>query len=282
MKKITTLHLTMLLFGVIFTQSACQTADKNNPSAAKSGAVTSVAANNLNDTIKITTLNYQKDSGCENESQSCAKINLRYFKAEGGHLGVADSINMQVHNVLISILLNTGIDSALLAQNKAAKTDIEEAARVFIKDYGNSSKLFGYEAISDTVFIEILPKHVSIGLSGYIHTGGPHGYDFVSLINLDRQTGRRLQPQDFIADEESLVKIAEVYFRKRRELTPDDSLSKSGYFWNNRLFLPTNMALRSDGLYLHYNPYEIAAYFMGSTEFMIPYSALGNSIKMEW
>lgn len=277
--------LLCLLFGLFFAM-ACQ------PSNDKSAVSNNIGAEDSKEAMKISVGHYQKDSGCPNDTVPCAKINLRYFKAEGGPSGVSDSVNMQVRRLLIGMLNSTLLDSSLLAQNKAAQKDVSEAAKLFIKDYEKTAAedakqgipTMGYEVLSDTMFIEVLPKFISMGISGSTYNGGAHPYGFVSLVTLDHQTGKQLKPNDFIADKAALLKIAEAKFKENRQLKPDEDLIEAGYFLdeNDKFFLPANMALRTNGLYLLYNPYEIAAYVEGIIDFTIPYKDLGNTVKMNW
>lgn len=272
---------------IIICLSACQSSDNSNKAPNSDSRGGSQAA------MKISVGSYHKDSGCPNDTVPCARIDLRYFKAEGGPAGVADSVNMRVRNLLLDVLNGAVIDTTLLVHNKAAKKDIGEAAKVLVKDYEKMKaeaeadtplSTLAYEIMCDTMFIEVLPKFIALGMSNSTYTGGAHPYGFVSLINLNHQTGELITPNDFVKDKKALLAVAEAKFRQNRQLKPNENLTDAGYFLgeDNAFFLPGNMALRSNGLQLLYNPYEIASYAEGIIDFTIPYEQLGNAIQTDW
>ena len=93
-------------------------------------------------------------------------------------------------------------------------------------------------------------------------------------FTFDPSTGRQLTLAEIVPDTNQVKLIAEEAFRQARELTPGESLSEAGFFWGEPFQLPENWALTADGLYFFYNPYEVAAYAMGITEFTIPRAKL--------
>ncbi len=58
------------------------------------------------------------------------------------------------------------------------------------------------------------------------------------------------------------------------EVTIDD------FFFGEGFQLPENFAIKKEGIFFYYNPYEAAPYALGTTEFIISYKDLKDIVKM--
>lgn len=126
------------------------------------------------------------------------------------------------------------------------------------------------------------PKVVSLRFSEDVFQGGAHGLSTVHYASFDPATGRRLGLADLVAPdgESRLVEMGERELRKMRELSPEQSLEEAGFtFEGNKFVLSQEIAVLEEGLAIHYNPYEIGPYVMGSTEIVIPRSELAPIAK---
>ena len=109
------------------------------------------------------------------------------------------------------------------------------------------------------------------------YTGGAHGNLYSSGININPETGERLELTDVVTD------INLVH-----DFASDDLSTKSDMLFNeyedtlNSLFEVPNVqwVLDSEGLVLMFNPYELAPYAAGVITVLIPYES--DLIKTEF
>jgi len=79
---------------------------------------------------------------------------------------------------------------------------------------------------------------------------------------------------------DELNKIAEKYFRKERELKPDEDLEQAGFWFKENIFsVNENFAIAETGLDFFFNDYEVTSHAAGPTLIEIPYSELKSIIK---
>ncbi len=72
-----------------------------------------------------------------------------------------------------------------------------------------------------------------------------------------------------------LTPIAEVYFRKARQLSPTADLKEAGFWFpDGRFKLNENFGLTDTALLFNFNMYEIAARSMGETRIAIPLTGI--------
>lgn len=216
----------------------------------------------------------------------CATISFLYFKAQGGHVGVADAINSQIYAMLAGgIPIDEPLDTAAFAHVDSARQELLHSCKAFLKLYEEDKEategfFAAYSASSDTDFVVQTPKVISMGhiLSSY--QGGAHPNSYMAIQNFRVADGTLLPPAAFIADKEALTILAEKKFRERQSIAPNADLSAEGYFLNEakQFFLPANIGVLKEGLLFHYNPYEIAPYAVGPIQFVVTYSELGNSV----
>lgn len=111
--------------------------------------------------------------------------------------------------------------------------------------------------------------------------GGAHPNNQVIIVNRDAETGLLLEMDDFLLDNarEKLMQKIETAFRNANNLSPDASLTKAGFWFEEGFKLPENYGLVEDGMLFYYNTYEVAPYAMGKTEFVIPYYELESIIR---
>jgi hypothetical protein len=139
---------------------------------------------------------------------------------------------------------------------------------------------------ADILFANASIVSIEIKSEGYI--GGAHGFSDRSLLVFSSSRGDRLTWEDLIARESIpiLSKIAEAEFRRVRGVAPGVELSEAGFTFPDPgdFDLPKNFAITSAGIQLHYNPYEVAPFSHGPTDFLIPMevaSALLNSATID-
>jgi len=78
----------------------------------------------------------------------------------------------------------------------------------------------------------------------------------------------------------SVNAAAEAAFRAARDLGPGDDLKAAGFwFEDGRFRLPDSFGLAPEGLLLRFDPYEVAPYALGETDFVVPRAALAGLVK---
>jgi hypothetical protein len=89
-----------------------------------------------------------------------------------------------------------------------------------------------------------------------------------------------LRFKDLIKDRTKLNKRVEQKFREINEIGPHDNLNEKGFFWDGKFQLPANIGLVPEGVQFFYNSYEIAAYAVGPTEFVLTWEELGDLLDL--
>lgn len=126
------------------------------------------------------------------------------------------------------------------------------------------------------------PKVVSLHLSEDVYQGGAHPLTTDHYASFDPATGRRLGLSDLVTPEGEalLVEIGERELRKVHQIPSEQSLEEAGFtFEGNKFALSQEIGVLAEGLVIHYNPYEIAAYALGPTKIIIPRSELAPLAK---
>ena len=115
---------------------------------------------------------------------------------------------------------------------------------------------------------------VSVKISNEGYIGGAHGFYDERLFSFDTTTGKALSWDDLVGQGSRypLLRVAEAEFRKVRNVSIRESLRDAGFEFPEGIefALSANFAITQEGIRLHYNPYEIAPYFMGPTDLVIP------------
>lgn len=223
---------------------------------------------------------------CDTTTNRGVDVVVSYFLL-GDSTGAARSINDSLRHLAMGSIIGW-LDSASVAQQPDARTDLDKAARLFAASYdsvaggmGNFNACWQLETKADTVFAS--PKVLSVRFETYAYTGGAHPNTNTAFYTFDRQTGHGLTLRDVVADTTALKTVVERAFRHKQDVSARVSLEDHGYFLRDgQFFLPANWALGRNGMLFYYNPYEIAAYVVGPIEVIIPYAQLNGILRKEW
>ena len=237
------------------------------------------------------TFSYQKEQqqfkkasdGCKSDSNECAIIEIDFpqFKEPG-------AVFKQINDSILHY-----IKTSLSPEDMGNVATLDDLGNRFIQDYNEYTAEAKTRAEEDdsepfitpwsietygTVTFES-PKLVSIELSTYSYTGGAHPNTTVTLLNYDTKTGKAITIKDLVKDQRKLVQLAEKKFRETHEIAPNASLNEQGFFWDGKFQLPQNIGLSGEGIWFFYNSYEIAAYAVGPTEFVLSWEELGDLVN---
>ena len=114
--------------------------------------------------------------------------------------------------------------------------------------------------------------------------GGAHGFHDESLFVFDGASGRALSWDEVIepTSRDIFERAAEAEFRRARSIPAGQTLPEAGFTFEGDVFtLPQNFAISDRGIVCHYNPYEIAPYVMGATDFTVPIEVVMPALRSD-
>lgn len=232
---------------------------------------------NVNE-LKYELVKYEKQSaGCDSlREDNCAKIKIEFPQiTEFENENVKNKINKSIENLFSSNDGSIMGDVDFNSQIESFISDYES----FIKEFPDAFQSWFIERTGEVKFNK--ENIFSIDYMEYSYTGGAHPNTFVTFKNFILTDGEEISLDKIIpADkQDELNKIAEVEFRKLKELAPDADLGQAGFwFENNQFSLNENFLIGDSSLVFYYNNYEITAYAFGPTELEIPYSKIKDLI----
>lgn len=247
-----TYHLQLCCLLALFVVSACQF-----------GTGTKKATNQ---TTKMDTLTYEyKDYVLYSDHvvQTTETTDTSYFAAS--------------YPVFPDSTVNQFVLAALLGNDT---TTIEGTAKTFISEFDEFFRSDPFPRVwtSEThaKVYRLTPTYLSLVIEASSYTGGAHGnyatifkhYDLTNHqpITFDQVVSKQYQNE--------LTAVAERYFRKQENLSPDQSLEEDYFFDDGRFSLPENFALERDSMLFLYTIYEIKPYVEGETKLRVPYSEI--------
>lgn len=143
--------------------------------------------------------------------------------------------------------------------------------------FNNEHILEGFSLLND--------KNIySYGISRYVFMGGAHGLSTLTYINFDMKTGRRITEDDlfltgFVSKLSEILKARIVeQSTEDKDIKPILNLESSDY-WIEAIKPNGNFYITDESINYVFNPYEIAPYYMGQTEVVIPFIRLSGLLK---
>ena len=218
------------------------------------------------------------EGDCASADGACARVDIVYPLAESAtHQQVVDAI----HQTAAEWLLGRPGDDA---RSASPDTVAAQFIATFLEFRRANPTLKPRWSLTREVRV-VLDTLDVVTLNGVQedYEGGPHGLTNAFWASFSLATGKRLGVNELVApaDTARFRALAEGTFRKAREFGPTASLADSGFFTESggRFTLPDNIGLTRDGLVLHYNQYEVAAYAAGPTTVTLPWSAVKELIR---
>lgn len=235
-------------------------------------------------TLKMETLD--KSSGpCETKEASCATIILEYPQVQAEN-GIDEATALKINAVIQEELIRT---IAAFNPTDSLQLKVEAAADQFLNDYVGFLRVAPDYTIPWTIETEgqVLLNNgqiLSVDLSTYSFTGGAHSNSSTSLLNFRFPEGLRFNALDVVTDRAALLQLAEAKFKEARELEANSDLGEEGFSFGNgttNFGFPENIGFTKEGLFFFYNAYEVAAYVVGPTDFLIPYAELDGILDQQ-
>ncbi|UZO82045.1 DUF3298 and DUF4163 domain-containing protein [Aquimarina sp. ERC-38] len=206
----------------------------------------------------------------------CATLDISIIRIFG--LENSEKINSKIEKHIINIL-----DT----DQKGAHQTVEEAMLAFNDMYVTmksqfSEELFTYEATVDCNVHYQSVDLLTVEMDHYLFTGGAHGYEGVSFIHFNPQTGQELSINELFKNPKKIAQLCEKAFRVQNHISSEKSINSTGFnFENDQFYLPENIAFEKDSLLLYYNTYEINPYVSSNTLLKVPLSQLKDQLKVD-
>ncbi|MBT8380632.1 MAG: DUF3298 and DUF4163 domain-containing protein [Ignavibacteria bacterium] len=231
------------------------------------------------DKVIVHLKNYDDSTGnCDSTySNNCAQIQIEFPQIEysQNHL-VEKKINNSIKNYVLQ---------PVFGENQPATA--EKLIENFLKEYetfkDDFPEAFQHWSLERIGEVRYNSSYVfSVEFSEYSYLGGAHPNTYVTFTNFDIKSGEKIRMDDLFKQNfnNELNRIAELKFRKLKELNETEDLGQAGFWFDdNRFYLNDNFIITNSSLIFYYNNYEITAYAFGPTELEIPYSRIKHLVK---
>ncbi len=112
-------------------------------------------------------------------------------------------------------------------------------------------------------------------------TGGAHGMERTSFLNIDLKEKRELLLEDIFIEDSSdaLIQLLWQQLMTDNKVSTREDLELMGYGLTGDLIPSENFYLDRKGVAFYYNVYEIAPYSMGPVEIRLSYDMVNNLLK---
>ena len=223
-------------------------------------------------TITFEYKDYEKKYGACINDTDCAEVRVHYPQLLDG----SDAVT-HINDAIVSSLMN---DDDAEMQYKS----FDEIADSLISQYKSVQKEFSeYHTAwfihKDIELTGIIQNYLSIKNEVTMYTGGANTYYNVNLSVIDLNSGKRQFLTQFIYKDRmnEFLKIGESHFRKIKNISENQTIKETGYwFENDKFYLPENFNISDSGFVFFYNLYEIAPRSEGYTELFIPKEELND------
>lgn len=211
------------------------------------------------------------------EDERCVRIRFVYPEVSSSKApAVAEKINTFILKSLLA-----GLQSESDDDDKPAPT-LEAFAQQFIDDYESDPNTYNSWYLDLAAGVDYSNRDLlSLTVAEEGYTGGAHSFSGARFYVLDLKKGNPVTlPQLLNAEYQTeLNVVGEKIFRAERGLPTGTSLEDEGFWFENNTFqLNDNFGVRQEGLVFLFNPYEVAPYAMGPTEFQIAYEDIKHLI----
>jgi hypothetical protein len=228
-----------------------------------------------------TTLFERTRGECKPETAPCGRLLLEYPVFSGGDDDeVRDTLNAVVRGMVLQpIFSETGpIDPEAAAAEFLGEY---ERARAELPDSASTSRWYLERRVA---VVHEANEIIGLRFAEDTYTGGAHTLSTVRYGSFDLQDGHRLRLQEVVVTGAvpRLAEIGERAFREVREIPSGQSFSDAGFWFKNDVFtLSDNFTFTHAGLVFRYDPYEVAPYALGPTEFLLAWDDLEGLIRTE-
>ncbi len=260
----------IVFFGLVLLFSCKNSTNEKSSSPEKS-------IENKTNSLRFESKYFEKKGGeCKQDHIKCVVIKLKYPVAIEGNEKTRNSINQFVNNMVLESIvpdLNENITDFNTASNQLLKYYQDQITE--FQDYE-----LGWEVEVDGT-AEVVGNYAVISLPTYSNLGGAHPNHHTSIANFNLNTGKEINFMDFVKDVKAFKELAQKRFIEARISDYDlSNVDINDFFFGEGFQLPENFAVKKEGIFFYYNPYEAAPYALGTTEFTISFTDLEGIVKL--
>ncbi|GAB5417363.1 MAG: hypothetical protein Crog4KO_29450 [Crocinitomicaceae bacterium] len=147
---------------------------------------------------------------------------------------------------------------------------LDTVAAIYSDEQAFNEHSIMWDLLTHTEVLEF-KHHISLTISNYSHTGGAHGSSNIQHFLIDRASGELLELSDLFTDTDQVNTLAEVQYRELYDITFEEELSDYDFWFPNDTFaVNENFTIQGNAIVFDFNEYEIAPYYYGGTELVIP------------
>lgn len=164
-----------------------------------------------------------------------------------------------------------------LEYKQANEPMLEQLDSTALYSFNNEHILEGFSLLND--------EHIySYGINRYVFMGGAHGLSNRNYFNFNLTTGKLISETDLFNDDyrKKLIEIIKTRIVEQSNEDPDAktiiNLEDTDY-WVEAIKPNNNFYITDESINYVFNPYEIAPYYMGITEVVLPFDRLNTLIK---
>lgn len=232
--------------------------------------------------VPVFPLHYTTDSiflyhpTCKDEhSDECTTISYEKVKV----YTATDSVLKGITDTINSVYLT------MISDNVSEKrfTNIDTLKTLFFNSWTRyKNEVSGHVPFHWKIIVKgsgnsVLDSLFCYSVTSYSFTGGAHGNAYKKYLTFDVASQELINPIAGL-NHAHFLQLAEKYFRKKVNISPDASLSKEGFFFDNGKFhLSHEIGINKKGYVLYYNDYEIRPHAEGPLELVIPFEAFNET-----
>ncbi len=216
---------------------------------------------------------------CSNTDSNCYEIKIVCPELKMGNPGVQTRINASIRDTVLNTLAGfSGLQGNLPSSvEDISKNIFNEFARLK-EEFSDFSQQWYIRMEAEVLLAN--EQLISIMLFTDSYTGGAHGNSWISFLNFSTETGTELTWKDMVTNKKEFLKLSEIKFRKVREIPVGASLGEAGFFFKDDVFvLPQSIGFTEEGMVSVFNSYEAGPYYLGPTEYLIPWNKLEFILK---
>ena len=125
---------------------------------------------------------------------------------------------------------------------------------------------------------------VSVKISQYDFSGGANGATSIRSANYDLKHNTPVTVHQLFADgsEDKIDELLLAALMKSFGVDRPDALADKGVYFYEEAKMGEYFYLTSEGVTFYFNPYDIAAHFVGPIELTLPYADIAGCLKDEY
>ncbi len=238
--------------------------------------------------VTMSSLSLDKKGGADCDKPdtmrvNCVEIRLKYPKVEQGSDALKKNVADWANGFLVGMLApETHVDSAATVKLETAADSFILLQKQFAVDAEGSPMAAWVAESGDTVLLND-GKYLTLEIWSYSYAGGAHGNPMAAVATFESESGKQLSLNDMVTDTAALKILLEKKYREVRAdlFQPTDGSEPFQFDDVFQFVFPSNYGLVKDGLYCHYQHYEVGPYAIGDTQMVLPFSEMGAIFKIK-